>query len=360
MTKFEIFRRQASVGAHVTLRLTRGSDVTGRVTELDDAYIRLDREEGPVTVLEDLLAAWEVHRGDTHDDLVNPTGAAHSRADDDADAGDSQAPPTTPPVVGSPDTAPEVLRELVRVKTELSVKVDRARPTPPEPDFRFPETEFPAHLVQEVRREWDRARNQYDYAVKIRETSRLANVVAQILMPLQARHPGSATTRALLGTVLLKLDRRSDALGHLSAAAIMSDEPAHWLALAAAAGEDTAVECCALRRHFLRTPPVPDEEPWPRYIAVAIKHHDLRQTARIIRHWHGQAEAGAMLRRGLCESVIYLLSHLAAEALALRAAALMQTSPDLPTGWAAAFDDSASPSAHWCSDSGAIVQETRT
>ena len=41
MTKFEIFRRQASIGAHVTLRLTRGNDITGRVAELDDTYIRL-------------------------------------------------------------------------------------------------------------------------------------------------------------------------------------------------------------------------------------------------------------------------------------------------------------------------------
>ena len=343
MTKFEIFRRQASVGTHVTLRLTRGSDVTGRITELDDSYISLDREEGPVTVLEDLLAAWEVHRGDIIGDSMDRARAAHSRPDADADG--SQAPPAAPPVVGPHDTAPEVLQELVRVKAEVSVTVDRARLVPPEPDFRFPETEFPANLVQEVRREWDRARNQYDYAVKVKEFGRLNSVVAQILMPLEARHPGSATTRALLGTVLLKLNRRPEALDRLSAAAIMSDEPAHWLALAAAAGEDTAVGCYVLRRHFLRAPPAPDADPWPRYLAVAMKHHDLRQTARIIRHWHGQAEADAALRRLLCESVIYLLSHLEAEALALRATALMQTSSELLPGWEDAFDDSASPSA---------------
>ena len=342
MTKFEIFRRQASVGAHVTLRLTRGNDITGRVTELDDTYIRLDREEGPITVLEDLLAAWEVHRGDIIDDPVDRTGAAHSRSGADSDG--SQAPLATRPVVDSHNAAPEVRQELVRVKAEFSVKVNRARSVPPEPDFRFPETEFPANLVQEVRREWDRARNQYDYAAKIRETSRLNSVVAQILMPLQARHPGSATTRVLLGAVLLKLNRRPEALDHLSVAAVMSDEPAHWLTLAAA-GEDTAVECYALRRHFLRTPPVPDEDPWPRYIAVAMEHHDLRRTARIVRHWYGRAEADAALRRVLCESTIYLLSHLETEALALRATALMQTSSELLPGWEDAFDNGASLSA---------------
>ena len=163
-------------------------------------------------------------------------------------------------------------------------------------------------------------------------------------MPLQARHPGSSTTKALLGTVLLKLDRRPEALDHLSAA-VTSDEPAHWLTLAAAVGKDTAVECYALRRHFLRTPPVPDEDPWPRYIAVAMEHHDLRQTVRIIRHWYGRAEADAVLRRVLCESAIYLLSQLKTEALALRATALMQTSSEFLPGWEDAFDNSASLSA---------------
>ena len=343
MTKFEILRRQASVGAHVTLHLTRGDDITGRVTELDDTYICLEREEGPITVLEDLLAAWEVHGGDTIGDLVNRADMARSRLD--ARAGGSQALPATPPGGGPNDASPEAWQELVRVKAEFSVSLGRARPLPPEPDFRFPKTEVPAHLAEEVRREWDRARNQYDYAVKVKEIGRLASIVAQILMPLEARHPGSATTRALLGTVLLKLNRRSEAFDHLSAAAAISDEPVHWLALAAAAGEDTAVECYALRRHFLRAPPVPDEEPWPRYIAVAIEHHDLRQTARIIRHWHGRADADAALRRGLCESAIYLLSHLEAEALALRATALMQTSSELLPGWEDEFDGSASLSA---------------
>ena len=308
--------------------------------ELDDTHICLDREEGPITVLEDLLAAWEVHRGDTIGDPVNRAGKAHSRPD--AEAGGSQAPRAAPPVVGLHDVAQEVRQEFVRVKAEFSVTVDRARLVPPEPDFRFPETELPPNLVQDVRREWDRARNQYDYAVKVKELGRLNSVAAQILMPLEARHSGSATIRALLGTVLLKLNRRPEALDHLSAAAVMSDEPAHWLTVAVAAGEDTSVECYALRRYFLRSPPVPDEDPWPRYIAVAMAHHDLRQTARIIRHWHGRAEADTALRRVLCESVIYLLSHLETETPALRATTLMQTSSELLPGWEDEFHDSAS------------------
>ena len=36
MTKLTIFCRQALVDTYVTLRLTRGEDVSGHITELDD------------------------------------------------------------------------------------------------------------------------------------------------------------------------------------------------------------------------------------------------------------------------------------------------------------------------------------
>ena len=42
MTKLTVFRRQASVDTYVTLRLTRGEDVSGRIAELDDVHVCLD------------------------------------------------------------------------------------------------------------------------------------------------------------------------------------------------------------------------------------------------------------------------------------------------------------------------------
>ena len=42
MTKLTVFRRQASVDTYMTLRLTRGEDVSGRIVELDDAHVCLD------------------------------------------------------------------------------------------------------------------------------------------------------------------------------------------------------------------------------------------------------------------------------------------------------------------------------
>jgi len=63
MNKLAVFRQEASIGTHVTLRLTRGEDVSGRVVQLDDAYVRLDLEGRTVTIFADILAGWELHHG---------------------------------------------------------------------------------------------------------------------------------------------------------------------------------------------------------------------------------------------------------------------------------------------------------
>ena len=340
MTRLETLRRQASIGSYVTLRLKRGDDVSGRIDELDDAYVRLSRDGTTGTVFEEELAGWNVHLRDV------PGGVAER---DDAVStplpkrDDSRTPPAEPQAVGGPD--PDVSQRFERVKAEFSAALQHRRLQHPEPDFQFPESEFAPPLASDLRREWDRARNQYDYALKVREIGRLNSVVAQILDPLGKRFPESPATRSLLGRVLLKLDRQSDAIDHLSAAAVLSGAPEHWLALASAADQDTAVQCYALRSYFRLTPPSPSDDAWFRYLAVVMEHHDLKGAAQVIRRWHEERDHDPAARRVLCESAIYLLSLSKADALAVgTAASLARGATDLPAGWDEKIGGDASPS----------------
>lgn len=329
MKKLEVFRREAYVGAHVTLHLIHGNDISGRIDELEDSYIRLHDEGNTVTVFEELLAGWKIHHASsltTRADSPNPTPSSEVDTE----------PSTT--------ADPEALQRLTRIKAEFSVAIDRVKLTLPEPDFHFPEADFPARFGQDVRRQWDQARNKYNYALRVKEISRLNGIVDQILAPLQKSWPSSAPVNALLGRVLLKLNRQSDALVHLSAAAALSRAPEHWLALAAAVPENTALQCYALRRRFSLTQPVPNEDAWFRYLGVAAEHRDLHESVQIIRHWHGQAATEPEIRRFLSESAVYLLSELEANAEVMRSAALMNTAGDLPSAWDRHFTNSAPPS----------------
>ena len=376
MTKLTVFRRQASIDSHVTLRLTRGEDVSGRITEIDDVHVCLDLGGGAtITIFEDILAGWEVHQENSlaasaEEPSGHPTTEEHARTislaeaqrstdsgvGDDAhheqafgaatgeDGGNARELDSAPRTY-TPAGHPEVFSLLTRVDATLSEAVKRARLAPLEPDFQFPDAEFPSWTVAEVRREWDRARNQYAYALKVREIGRLNSMVAQILEPLAKRFPGSAATRSLLGRVLMKLNRQSEAKGHLAAAATLSEAPQYWLALASVAGEDTAVECYALRKYFSMASPQHAKDAWFRYLAVATDHCDLGGIARVIRRWSEQPEVELDLRRVLSESAIYLLSSIGSRELALEVAAnLEDAARGLPSGWQDEFERRASPS----------------
>ena len=376
MTKLTVFRRQASIDSHVTLRLTRGEDVSGRITEIDDVHVCLDLGGGAtITIFEDILAGWEVHQENSlaasaEEPSGHPTTEEHARTislaeaqrstdsgvGDDAhheqafgaatgeDGGNARELDSAPRTY-TPAGHPEVFSLLTRVDATLSEAVKRARLAPLEPDFQFPDAEFPSWTVAEVRREWDRARNQYAYALKVREIGRLNSMVAQILEPLAKRFPGSAATRSLLGRVLMKLNRQSEAKGHLAAAATLSEAPQYWLALASVAGEDTAVECYALRKYFSMASPQHAKDAWFRYLAVATDHCDLGGIARVIRRWSEQPEVELDLRRVLSESAIYLLSSIGSQELALEVAAnLEDAARGLPSGWQDEFGRRASPS----------------
>ena len=349
MSKLAIFRQQASVGARVTLRLKRGEDVSGRIAQLDDAYVCLDLGGRTVTIFADILAGWELHHKDRAGEVSMgrseslPSTAVHgmeavgdehqeTMSDDDAPAPERES-------------TVSVASALARIEAGFSEAIKRARLENPEPDFKFPGEAFPSQNVDAVQREWDRARNKYEYALKVKEPHRLNDVVAQILAPLAEEYPDSAATRSLLGRVLLRLGRQSDAMEHLVAAAALSDAPENWLALASAAGKNTPTECYALRRYFGLTPPRHAKEAWFRYLGTA-NPIDLSGAAHVIHHWSADKQQEDSNRDLLLsESLIHLLLSSGSQSLARQAAAnLVHLAGKLPIGWQGALDHSTSPS----------------
>ena len=349
MSKLAIFRQQASVGARVTLRLTRGEDISGRIAQLDDAYVCLDLGGRTVTIFADILAGWELHHKDCAGEVsTGRSERLQSTAVHGIEAvGDEHQEPVSDDDAPAPDGESTVSVEsaLARIEAGFSAAVKRARLEQPEPDFKFPGEAFPSRDVDAVHREWDRARNKYEYALKVKEPHRLNDVVAQILDPLAEKYPDSAATRSLLGRVLVRLNRQSDAMEHLAAAAALSDAPEHWLALASAAGENTPTECYALRRYFGLTPPRHAKEAWFRYLGAA-NPIDLSGAAHVIHHWSAdrqQEDSNKDLL--LSESLIYLLLSSGSQSLARQAAANLVLAPgELPPGWQGALDHSTSPS----------------
>ena len=344
-SKLAILRRQASVGRSVTLRLSDGRSVSGRITALDDGYVSLDLGDTTATYFDDLLAGFDIQHGDRDGVGVGESNGSPSALEQagrvptqNERASSSHTPSTAPETI---DADADVLLKLTEVRAVYSEKLKTSRLYPPEPDFTFRTEDFPAGAVDDVRREWDRARNRYDYALKVKELSRLSDIVAQVLDPLTKRYPDSAAARALLGRVLLTLNRQAEAKDDLAFAAALADRPKDWLALASAA-EDTALVCYALRRYFHLAPPWNSPDAWYRYLAVAINHHDLREVAQIIYDW--LQRKGENPHQLLFESLLYLLSSSGSESMARQVTAcLVHDTGELPIGWKESYD-SARPS----------------
>ena len=338
MSKLNIFRRDVPIGTYVTLYRTNGNDISGRVTDLDNVYVRIHSQGSSVTVFEDFLAGWKIHGGNTR--------VAATISNTSPQPSDKRSKVSDLPVGPASATQSEATQRLTKIKAEFSVTVERARLVFPEPDFQFPSEEFSSHLVKDVRRRWDQVRNKYHYAQKINEPNRINDIVVQNLEPLKVSHPRSPAIRALLGCMLLKLkQRRLDAIDHLAAAAQLSNAPSRWLALAAAAQHDSALQCYALRSHFSLISPVREMDSWYRYIGAAIEQNDLSMAGQLIRKWHKQPSTDPEVRCLLTESVIFVLSRLETDGVAMDVAPVLPKDPErLPPSWEDQFSKSASPS----------------
>ena len=333
MTRLAVLCQQATVGQRVTLRLTRGDDVSGRIEHLDDNYVMIDPGGDFVTLFSDNLAGWELHS------TPGPAGG-----DQRPSSASTETPEPQPVAIVQADP-PEVLSVLARVEATYTEAIKRARLELPEPDFQFPKSEFqPPSVRDTVRREWDRARNQYSYATKVNELSRLNSVVVQVLEPLAKRYPSSPGTRSLLGHVLLKMNQCSKAIEHLAAAATFSDDTKRWLALASAAKESPSIECYALRRYFCIQSPVNATEAWYRYLSVA-NPIDLNGVTHIIDTWIAKSSTSSALTTLLSESLIYLLIICDSQHLARQVATeLAQNTGKLPPTWRPELESLSRPS----------------
>ena len=336
MTKLELFREQVSVGTYVTLRFVRSEDAFGRITEIHDTYVCLDVDGHIVTFVEfeNVVSGWEVSHSDpmsssdgTVDEREADRGRAspltqhstdhqlHPRSDWPESMSHGPRRETSPPLPRSNEllTDPNALTALEDTKASFSKAVKEARLEPPTPDFAFPSTDFEKLRSQEfeaVRREWNRAKNKYDNALRINEIHRLKDIVAEILNPLVETYPDSTAAKYLLGCVLL---------------------------VVASLGEtDASVEYNALREYFGLSSPRPTAA-WFRFVRLSLDRRCPLDVANVIHDWSDRPGVDVEL---LSKSLIYLSSSSGLESVALKAAAnLVYSKGDLPTGWKEEFDN---------------------
>ena len=271
----------------MTLRLTRGEDVTGLVTEIDEFHICLDVGNKIVTIFEEILAGWEIHQNSTVS-TENVNCASQKRELN----------------VSVIDT--KVIEQLTRIQAAFDESLKRAYLEPPEPDFQFPEQEFSPKYLDTVRRDWDKARNQYNYAVKVQELSRLNVIIAQLLRPLTIKYPNSASLHGLLGSLLLKVRHTSEASEYFWKATTISKIPKYWYALTYTAPSESTMKYFALKNYLLTTQSVDVVNVWFYYLNLVLKRSDLDGLRDMIDFWI-KCALDLPVKRLFFETIAYVL-----------------------------------------------------
>jgi len=316
--------------------------VVGRVIEVDEDHVCVDVGSRSVTILPEILVGWEVDHPFLEVKPPDPKPVP-SVPEPPVPHPPIEEPRPKPPVPPTPLVPPppppdaEVIARRAAIAASFSEGMKHVKIEPPQPDFSLSESDISrigrSDFITDIRRELDRARSQYEYAVKVREEARFVNIVGQVLQPLAKKYPRSSSVQGALGCMLLKLDKQTDAISYLRTSAVLSKDPNHWLTLACA-GIGSATECYALRSYFLSKRPEEARDAWLRYIAIAIDHSDGTGIVEALKPCFAPP-SGTPPSEAAAETLVYILGRIgAAEAASSATVALVRHQGFPPEGWA--------------------------
>lgn len=284
LNKLSILRRQTEVGCSITLHLTTGGSVSGLIKDLNDDFVVVDLNDRTVTVFSENISTWELHKASArHDEAVSADASPVPTQPIPVSTSGSPTAPSTKPGTKEPavdESAPairiELVEKLASVKAAFGASTRQVSIVAPVWSTSFRAEEFPERARAVVKTQWDKARSQYEYALKIRERSRLNTVLIQTLQPLVDQFPTSPSLRLFTAQLLLELDRAQEAEEHCKvAAAVRSKDPESWYALAFAAKDHSPLECYALRQYFLTAEVANLGNAWFRFLGVALDLSDI-------------------------------------------------------------------------------------
>lgn len=316
------------IGSEVSVILRTGHQFSGTLSEIREASIILRQSSGGKIPLsaEAIDCIFPVQ------DTELPGGTApvvqNSSVMPLPTSFPQQAPPSqtvppppapTPPLVpasiaseATPTYPIEVITQVVEIAARFKTAIQQANLEPLSPDFSLPDSISSMLYSQKKNKmqgEWNRLENQYRNALKVKELSRLNQIIRGYEQVLKNYPEVSSVARFNMGCLYLKLGQASEALKTFELAASYSREPRIFYNLAAVAlrKKDKAKACYALQEFFKFTSISQHLTAWYKFLGLALDSgvvnvlSDLLKQA-LIKHRSDDAEL-------IVESAIFLLKE---------------------------------------------------
>lgn len=146
MAKPDLFREQNKIGSFITLYLQGGKTVTGKVESVAEDYVVLCNDKNQLTFFFEVIGGWSPL--DSHDTVEKDYPSKH-------ESPDLKTPPPDQAIFG----------------------IFKSKPNIELPEVNFSIDGLDGDDIQEL----VRAKNKYEYAIKIRELSRLHTIIPPLL-----------------------------------------------------------------------------------------------------------------------------------------------------------------------------------
>jgi len=266
-----LVQRQVPLDSNVKFSLVNGSEVEGILVEIGRSHLLIETNNKLVTLLPNLIGSWELCKLEQHEGILGESlFDSEPKIDDQLVASLGNSP------IESHEEEPDqkIREELIRIEAQFTAQIHATQITVKEPDFVFPLDDIPTKAADEARMIWDRCKNKYEYAKKVKELGATFGRIRPILYDfgkLAQRFPKSGSIMSHLAYLYWLTGLDKEAIENYESAAVISNKPDDWYNLAVlsvASDKDSA--CYALERFFSAASPCSERPAW--YTFIRLMH----------------------------------------------------------------------------------------
>jgi tetratricopeptide (TPR) repeat protein len=187
-----------------------------------------------------------------------------------------QANPPEPVVLdNSTSYSVEVITGVAEINARFKAAIEQANITPSPPELSLPNNVSSllySSKKNKLRGEWDRLKNKYEHAKKVKELSRLNQLVVEYKKLANEYPELSSAAKFNIGCLYFELNQLTEAVKAFEEAAANSSQPQTFynLAVASLQKEDKAKACYALQEFFKQTSIEQNISAWYKYLGLAI------------------------------------------------------------------------------------------
>lgn len=288
-----LIKQKIPLGSNIHVVLKTGHEMEGTLVEIEDDYIMLRSSSGDSFLTDDSISAWKlIHEKNDNIPKSSEVTAAKLAKEAIIQLSSSSSTFTENDDKGlnllvSKDPVPiDIVQKGTSIVENFKVVLKNPIFTPLPPNFTFNiESENISNLhKEEIRKEFERNKNRYEYALKVKEPGRMNQIIFDLLETMK-KNPWIGRGWYCLGCLYSQIDKDYDAAHsyELAIAHSTDPEPCYNLFATYFRRKEYAKELNALGLLFTRSSLTTYKSAWYRFVELAIYYLSVEKIVEVFK-----------------------------------------------------------------------------